>query len=146
MSDNAQRWPNDVARGETNGHSTTVAGWDFNQRPGLERQWRRGKERSIIRQTKEQPEHGAMNHQPKYRVTKANGDPLPEGEPFFVLRGQDALAPSVLAFYIHKLEEAGTRLPQDERPAEAWRLLARADSAREHLTEFEEWPNKKLPD
>ena len=59
-------------------------------------------------------------------------DPLPEGEPFFVLRGQDALAPSVLAFYIHKLEEAG--------------LYVRAEDTLPHLTEFEEWPNKKLPD
>ena len=72
------------------------------------------------------------HHQPKYRVVRADGSPLPDGEPYFVLRGQDRLAAAVLAFYIHKLEENG--------------LTEMARRVTEHLAAFEAWPIQKLPD
>ena len=39
------------------------------------------------------------NHPPKYKVTHADGSPLPEGEPYFVLRAQDQATYNTLLFY-----------------------------------------------
>ena len=47
------------------------------------------------------------DHNPKYRVTKWDGTPLPEGEPVFVLRGQDVFAVPTLINYRAMLVVAG---------------------------------------
>jgi hypothetical protein len=39
-------------------------------------------------------------YQPKYRVVRTDGTPIPEGEPVFVIRAQDAFALTTLRHYI----------------------------------------------
>lgn len=72
-------------------------------------------------------------HENKFVITKANGEPLPEGEPYFPFRAQDALAVPPLRAYLTGLVQAGIE-------GEA------IDHMQEHILEFMAWPTKKLPD
>ncbi len=72
-------------------------------------------------------------HTPKYRVTLWDGTPLPEGEPYFVLRGQDVFAADVVQEYWLCLRNAGY----------SKEALAKVE---EHMDEMRAWPTKKRPD
>jgi len=60
-------------------------------------------------------------------------DHLKPGEPFFVLRGQDTLAPELVRLWALRAHQAGV---SPEKVAEA---IATAD-------EMETWPHRKVPD
>lgn len=77
-------------------------------------------------------------HTPKYRaviVKTKDNQAIPEGEPFFILRAQDLLAPSTLRYYAKLLAESN--------PRSSGRVV---QHILEHADEFEAWPNRKMPD
>ncbi len=80
-------------------------------------------------------ENGLLDsdHVNKFQVAKSNGDELPAREPYFVLRGQDSLAPVALRAYLTALTQSGI----EGEPI---------DHMQEHILEFMAWPVKKLPD
>jgi hypothetical protein len=67
------------------------------------------------------------------KITTERGD-IPEGEPLFVLRGQDVLAPAVVRYYADLVEAT---CPDGVEEAKKIRVEAR----RMRL-----WPHRKLPD
>ncbi len=69
----------------------------------------------------------------KYQVLKANGDRLPEGEPFMVFRAQDKYAQWALREYRFQLMSHGY----------SKEALEHMD---EHIREFQAWPHQKEPD
>lgn len=76
-----------------------------------------------------------MSHDPKYLVTRADGSPLPEGEPYFVLRGQDIFAYQSLSHYYSTLWENGYDFKSDFMR-----------NLEQHVNEMRLWEPKKRPD
>lgn len=68
----------------------------------------------------------------KYRRIHIEGKDIPEGEPLFVLRGQDWLAPWAVRAYVLFLRLFGLREAADQCEA-----VAKA---------MEAWPYRKMPD
>ena len=61
-------------------------------------------------------------------------DKLKPGEPFFVLRGQDMLAPDVIQIWVERAAESGQL---SERKFEEVISIIMA---------MENWPNRRMPD
>lgn len=70
---------------------------------------------------------------PKYVIRGIEGREIPEDEPVFVLRGQDALAAAVVTWYAILYESA----TGDQ---------ATANQIREHARDMALWKPKKIPD
>lgn len=82
----------------------------------------------------------------KYGKVTTERKEFPEGEPLFVLRGQDQLAQKALAAYAQALEkEARRRAKANDSEGESKYLRMVEDVARV-AEAFEKWPVKKLPD
>lgn len=89
-----------------------------------------------------QREERAMAEDNKFRVEKlpgAEGTPLPEDEPVFVLRAQDMLAADIVRQYAYRYRDAEEGELSPERFAAVRRILAIADR-------MEAWPVHKIPD
>lgn len=68
----------------------------------------------------------------KYGIVHTERGNIEEGEPVFILRGKDALAPEAIRFYASLRRKNG-----DEKGA----LECEA-----HAKRLEDWPVKKMPD
>lgn len=79
-----------------------------------------------------------MSHPPKYIVKKADGTPLPEDEPYFVLRAQDQFGVFALRMYTDVIRMSGYFNKRD--------VTELLEHLQEHIVEFEAWPVKKWPD
>ena len=75
----------------------------------------------------------------KYGVITAQNKVFPPGEPLFLLRGQDMLAPSVVRHYaVEYMRAHADVITPDVK--EAFALIM------EQVARMEAWPVKKLPD
>lgn len=68
----------------------------------------------------------------KYGRITVEGKKIPEGEPLFLLRGQDKLAGAAVRYYASLVAASGD-------PSGAREIMKCAD-------DMEKWPNKKYPD
>ena len=76
-----------------------------------------------------------MDHKPKYLVIRADGTPLPEGMPFFVLLGQDICADDAMRGYWYACIARGFK---NTSP-----FMTRLG---QHIKEMHDWRPKKRPD
>ena len=100
----------------------------------------------LLKQEREQEQERGQEHAPKYVVLKIIGwerrqfedvaspitEELPEGEPFFVLRGQDEFAWPFVEGYATLLHQAGSQTEAAQVQAHAMGMKA--------------WLHKKRPD
>lgn len=72
----------------------------------------------------------------KYRVERLDGKPIPEDEPIFVLRGQDALAARIVHLYADEYREIAVNDPWHQDKVSDIRAIA---------DRMEAWRPKKMP-
>lgn len=68
-----------------------------------------------------------------FKLNKADGTPVPDDEPVFILRAQDVLAPHIVRLYANLYGD----VTGDARHARELNAVASAMSA---------WPDRKIPD
>lgn len=69
----------------------------------------------------------------KAKEERENLARIPDNEPVFILRGQDALATQVVQYWIILAEKA--KVP-----------MSKLTEAREALVDMHNWPSRRLPD
>jgi hypothetical protein len=79
----------------------------------------------------------------KYGKVIVEGKNIPEGEPLFILRGQDNLAVDTMRHYISLLE---WRASLATTPAENERWESMIADCKQIVYAMEAWPRKKWPD